>query len=1047
MASVQYYKIKHSSGRILGPLDLERVRALIAKKQLNGTEIARLHPQGEWTDVAKIPEIAELLLQQASSSGKFQSRDSSGTRANSYQPILGNPNAQGQARNYADAMAPTELLQPSEKLPTNDVLPGAEHAFTAPLVLNPGAAEPTLVLKPPARVPAEVEEPTVIGELIRPADFDAESNRTSVDVPRDPEDPTLLTSQLPVMPERSEESRLMDPNLPVALESLHGYDVGSKKLSQEKTVLFEMDPAKRKKKMRIPERKELIKVIVVALLLGGFGYEYVFDDAAEENAELTKIELIRPKLPNTVQGKGDPQKSQKLYADAMKYYVVDNVAGYKSAASLLLQSAGADISNVKALAMLASCYINLIDTSNKDENYFSVITRLIDLSRAKSVDLPETVIADAEFYVTVHRSDAALNRVIEYTKTHENFGLEMFFYLSYAFYSRGDAQNAAKYIAQYPDNKVFTPRVFYLKGLIAEKLGDTEAALIEYRKALKFSVSHTHSRLRIAQIYYQSGKLKEAGKDLEYLVQHPQYQAPKELGLSNYLYGQYNQLFHRDSIALGAFERATKLDHDNHDYLLEVYTLRAKTGDAVKHAQTEAKMYYYLGEGEKRIKEAKYQEALAQFLEARQVNLSSTLPLVRAGDMFVSLNDLVNARMNYQMAAEKAPNNIEIWSKYMDVLIQSYEWEDAQKAMEKFRNLPVSQSAIDKAAGDMFAKQGRHLEAQMFYKKAMARDSIDTDVYISYAKSLMGSHNFKDAPFFFALALRFDPTNTEALIGTAKSVAAAESIDAGITFLQDEMQKEGGTRAELIAAIGEFQIQKGEWEIAQQYVDQAIAANPDYALPWKLQAQIHMNKEGMDKKALDKALDAYRSYSDRNISDPSGYLERYRVFVKKSEFEKASDELGKIYSLYPKYPNLHYYKGALYGVMGNHKAAVEEYTLELKNNPNGVTTMVSLGKELIEVGDARQALTHLSKAMQMAPTSAEPKSQAAYANFILKNYQGAIALYNAALVYDKGNPQIYKRLGMVYRDMGDMPGAKNAFKKYLEMEPDAQDRAEFERFL
>ena len=38
--------------------------------------------------------------------------------------------------------------------------------------------------------------------------------------------------------------------------------------------------------------------------------------------------------------------------------------------------------------MLASSYINLIDSSNKDENYFSVISKLIEMSRAKARTFP-----------------------------------------------------------------------------------------------------------------------------------------------------------------------------------------------------------------------------------------------------------------------------------------------------------------------------------------------------------------------------------------------------------------------------------------------------------------------------------------------------------------------------------------------------------------------------------------------------------------------------------------------------------------------------------
>ena len=140
-------------------------------------------------------------------------------------------------------------------------------------------------------------------------------------------------------------------------------------------------------------------------------------------------------------------------------------------------------------------------------------------------------------------------------------------------------------------------------------------------------------------------------------------------------------------------------------------------------------MYYFLEEGENALRHGKPQDALTQFLQARQANDKSPIPLVKIGDMFSYLHDLGNAQENYKIAADRAPNNIDIWTKYIDVLIQSYEWDEAQKAMDKFRKLPVSQSAIDKAAGDLYAKQGDQAEAQLYYKKrwlakASTRQSI-----------------------------------------------------------------------------------------------------------------------------------------------------------------------------------------------------------------------------------------------------------------------------------------------------------------------------------
>jgi tetratricopeptide (TPR) repeat protein len=558
---------------------------------------------------------------------------------------------------------------------------------------------------------------------------------------------------------------------------------------------------------------------------------------------------------------------------------------------------------------------------------------------------------------------------------------------------------------------------------------------------------HAKSRLRKVVLAWKGGNISNSGKDLDLLLAHPDFLSPKDLGQAYYMAEQLFSVNQEFAKASAAIERALKLDRKNREYLLEYYTLQAREGGGVANAKNVARMYFFLGEGEKFLKQGLVNDALAQFLNAKAENPKSADPLVKIGDMFVQRNDLVNARMNYQRAAEMEPNSIDVWSKYISVLIQSYEWEEAQKAMDKFRKLNVSQSSIDKAAGDMYAKQNRFPEAATFYRKAMSRESIDPDVYIAYGKVLMATKNFKDAPFFFALARRFDPLNSEPIILTAKSAAEVEGPDSGITYLQSELQKGSVARAELLAAIAELEIKKGRWGDAQNTLDQARQANPEYAYPWKLQAQIYLNDENTDKKALDKALEAFKSYSDRNSSDPSGYLSRYQIFMKKAQFDKAEAELDRIFTIYPKYPNLHYYKGIMYSNMGNHKLAATEYETELENNELSVPSLIALGKAKIELGDPKGALTHLAKAMGLQPKNAEAKMNAAIANHRLKNYAGAVALFQAAIQLDPGNPILYKRLGECYRDMGDLIAARGAFQKYLQMEPDAIDKAEIERYL
>lgn len=1003
------FKIKLSSGRILGPLDLERVKALILSKHIVGNEQAREHPTGEWMPIQSVPALAALLL--AYIEGKL------------------------------DAQSAIRVDSPGDvHLGSTQILPGAQPTVSVAGTL------PKIPEEGPTRTQADedggktlvVTRDSLLGPS-GPVELDAA--------------PPQAQQESPLAHEVEEEkTRVVDSSVPLPVPS-SGFEpmepTPQRKISEEKTIWLEVPPdSTRAIQQPVDKKKEMKKWVQTGVVFGVLLLilEELFAPPVNQKDIRRGFIPIRPKLPSFVGANPDPGQSKALYSEGMKHYVQDTAIGYRNATSKFLQSATLDNTNTKALAMLASCYLNLIDSSNKDENYFTVITKLIEMSRAKDIDLPETVIADVEFFITVNRAEAAQNRIVEYTKIHQKFGVEMFYYLALAFYSRGDYKNAASYMSQIPDQKVFSAKIFYLHGQIAEKLSDFDSATNAFAKAVKFNSNHARSRLKLAQLADQRGALKQAQSHLEFIVSKPELLSPPELAEGYYLHAKLMNMLGKTEIALGDIEKSVKLDPNNHDYRLQLYLSRAKAGESVEKLRRQARMYFYLSEGEKLFREGNHQEALMSFIMAREANPDSTLPLVRIGDAFMYLRDLVNARMNYKKAAEKEQKNIEIWTKYIDVLIQSFEWEEAQIAMDRFKNLPVNQSAIDKAAGDMYAKQNRHTEAQTFYRKAMAREYIDPTVYISYAKSLMATKNFKDAIFFYALALRFDPLNIEALLGTSKAIAGAESIDRGISMLQDELQKGGNAQAEILCGMAELNIQKGEWDQAERNVKQALILNPNYAYSYKLQAQIFLNKNNT-QEILERALLAYQTYSDMNPSDPSGYLERYKIFIRKGEYERAGEELNRIFGLYPKYPNLQYYRGALYGVMGNHKAAVEEFKKEMKNNPTNIPTMIALGKELIEIGEHREALELFNRAIQLAPRAAEPKHLAGYTNYLIKNYPAAMALLTAALAIDKGNSLIYKRLGMIYRDTGDARNAAFYFKKYLEMEPDAPDKSEYQRYL
>lgn len=1060
------YKVKLSSGRILGPMPLRRIRDLILKNHILGEEEAREYPKGEWAKINAFNEVVDLLMKHFKGELKKEAQADWESEASSELP-----GAEQGAENIepvlVDPSAPTKMLSESEGKTvvrsSQDPDPTIARPFEleaeappepaiqepAPFESQPEPAPPsaqeeegekTLVGTLPAKNPGVEKESLGPAEAFMSSDEDGDGDKTVL---------------------YGKNAQKTDFSLASHASGLKTYDPADDRsaIANESTVVFNRPletlatgtngkpPESEAKK----KAKFWLRIGVIGLLLG-LGLSTLMEDEPGRGRSLSQYIPFRPVMPAFVE-KADPQKSERLYAESLKFYALDHVEGYRKAAKLLIDASAYDPGNVKALALLASTYLNLIDSSNKDESYFGVIGRLIELAREKTVDLPEAVIADVEFMLVLSQYGSAHDRIVEYTRKKVGFGVEMFFYLSLVLYERGDAEGAARFISNIPETKVFSPKVYLLKGQIAEKLNALDEAYGEYAKALRMQPEHAKSRLKRIELQSKRGRLGESGEDLKYLHERMFLMSPKEQAFCWFLTARYHQLSKKTKLALDAIELSVRLDPKNSDYQLEFYSIKAELASESKDSgesqtlQKQAQIFLALIEGERLVKEGRYQDALASFLLAREADLRSPLPLIKAGDMFSQLNNYPNALLNYKKAFEMDASNLDYAGKYIRTLILSYEWDESLHAIERIRRIPKSQSLVDRLSGDLYARRGQYVQALTSYRNAMKRDVIDPEVYYAYGRTLQDAKEFKSAPFFYALALRFDPLNLDAVIGSAKSIAQSESIDRGIIYLRETMKRYGDSRPELLTALADLELQKGEVDLAQQTLKRVIQSNPEYPPPWKVQAQLYMNEQGRQKDALDKALDAWRSYSERNPADPSGYIERYQIFKARNQFDKAFEELNKVFAVYPKYPNIHVLRGRLYVAAGNLKSAVSEFEQELKNNPYNTNALIDRGKAYISLGNPVEAMKDFNQAMQLDPRSAEAKHQAGYASYLMKNYPSAVALYKSAIALDQGNPLLYKRLGIALRAMGDVQGSSEALRKYLDLDPGASDAKEIERFL
>lgn len=1025
----KFYKIRLQNGRVIGPIDLERVKLFVLKDQISGLEMARLYPTGDWKDINTFPEIAELFMLKLE--GKLSADAPSANvndKTNAAPPVdAGDLGLEPDGNGAPDASGIT-IQEGPPTAPGKTTGTGTPALATSPSVSNgPEISIPTAPPKAPTKTIPEGEATVVMtADDERTVFYNKDDEKKASEAPAKP-------GALIQMEESGGTQVHVDPGIaqePTAMLEFQRPEViaitGGKPLpSMAPANGAPVDKA-------ASHKKKAFSVLVIGALL-------VLVLVTNEEKQTKHVEPPF-KIEMPVQKGNDPQKSEKIFLSALPFYVQDTVEGYKQAARLFNEAIAYDVNNVRAMCLLASSYMNLIDVVNRDEMYFNVVTSIIEMERAKGMDLAETVIADVELYHLLNNPDAAITRIVEFSKTHQ-WGTEMLYYLGMSFYIKGKIPDALQQLNKIEPKDYFSPKISVLYGLIFEKDGQIDGAIKAYQDAVNRSPKHMKARAKLAELYFSKDNIPEASKNAEFVIANDFNASKNELARSYYIRGRVHSLAGRDVEALRDIEQALKLSPDDGDITLEYFTLKARQGAKIKDASGKAKMFYFLAEGEKLLHANDVEGALTQFLSARDASYDDASPLVKLAEVFRRKGDLQAAKTNLGKAVTLEKKRPELYPKYIQILTEAYELEDAAKMLTLFKELNPPTALVDRLQGDYYFKQQKFGEALAYYKRALGVNNADAGIYVSYATLMFKVGNFRDAAFYFGLAQRFDPYNVAATVGKGKALSQLEGLEQSIEYMQNAIDQ-SPYKAALLNGVAEIYQLKGDNASALKFADNALLTDPAFAKAHKTKGDAFA---AQDKTK--EALDEYLTYTNLAPLDPSGHIERYRLYLKKLDLKSAKEAIQKVIDNYPKYPGAYYMLGELYREGQNYKSAVEAAEAEIKNNPSFIEAYILAGKAFNQMKEYQKALAQLNKALKAQPTNVGALIQAGFANHMMKTYAAAQTMLERALKEDPGNPEVHKRLGSLYHDLGNREKAKQHFRAYLDLFPDASDRKDMETYI
>lgn len=175
-------------------------------------------------------------------------------------------------------------------------------------------------------------------------------------------------------------------------------------------------------------------------------------------------------------------------------------------------------------------------------------------------------------------------------------------------------------------------------------------------------------------------------------------------------------------------------------------------------------------------------------------------------------------------------------------------------------------------------------------------------------------------------------------------------------------------------------------------------------------------KKGTDlfaQKKYDEAIAIMQEVSKKSPESYGPYLVLGASYQSKSDIDNAIQNYQKTISLKNDIPDAHRYLADCYVIKKDFPKAIESYQAYLQLNDADVESRCVLANILLATDKMEEAAAELTKGMQDNP--------------------------NVGLCYKVNGEYLLKK--------GDLPGAARDFKKYLELVPDAPDKAKIQEMI
>ncbi len=527
-------------------------------------------------------------------------------------------------------------------------------------------------------------------------------------------------------------------------------------------------------------------------------------------------------------------------------------------------------------------------------------------------------------------------------------------------------QREAKILELCPDGAA----AHYVTALQFERVGNTDGAISEYRKAQLKDRGFARASGNLGLLYAQKGMKDEAAVELAKglgAFSDPRYHKAmaiilverKVYSLAAYHYGEAVRGLPRDpSLFTGLAE--IHMASGQPDRALEEYQRALSIDPGFDKA--------HVGSAAIHLARNDQDKALAQLKAAATATPGNREVHLMMAEIYEKKGDQKQADYEYLLGGKPrktaaAPSALSAPAAAVPVVSPTLD-KDIEGLKAQLKEQPESVTAYEKL-GSLYRSAGRDDEAIAAYREAAHRNSSNSDVYVSLGALYEKREQLDEAVVSYKQAIKVKPDNADARLRLADIRNARgfyqEAVEQYSEFLKlkPESPDIQLKLARILARTKEAGLAIDAYLAVLKHSPDNVDANREIAALYK------------NRGAAEKAIEHYRMVLAQQKDDMETRNSLVALYVKNKQYDEIAELLKGTVELFPDDPNNHYKLGLIYDFKKDYDNAIASYKKAIELKPDHARSLNALGRVYMKTGRLSEAKETLELAKKADPNLEE----------------------------------------------------------------------------